>query len=193
MPYTVYTLTNTDDTHIYIGCTKDYERRRYIHMYACKRGDHKNHHLQALYNQLGPDCFEFDAVEEHATKAEAVKAEQRWVDYYLAAPEWQLLNIATDNVDAPMCNAEVAAKVAIAQRGKVIPAATKAKISASMKGVNAKPIYVKWSDGTEAEFASTTEAARLLGVAKGLVSMWCNGSSKSYTKPKYGIAEIRFL
>ena len=179
MPYTVYTLTNTDDTHIYIGCTKDYERRRYIHMYACKRGDHKNHHLQALYNQLGPDCFEFDAVEEHATKAEAVKAEQRWVDYYLAAPEWQLMNIATENVDAPIRSDQISAKISKALKGRPAP--------------NRKSVYVKWADGTEAEFVSSTEAAKHIGSTQASVSKWCNGINEGWKNSRWGVVKIHWV
>ena len=120
------------------------------------------------------------------------------------------MNIATENVNNPMSNPEVAAKVAAANTGRACSATTKAKISAAitgtkrskvtkakmsaaMKGKNDKPVYIKWADGTETEIESLTEAISLIGVSSGLVSMWCNGSSTTYTKPKYGIAEIRYL
>jgi predicted GIY-YIG superfamily endonuclease len=176
MPFTVYAMTNTDDTHIYVGSTKNYRLRCGRHMNDCKHNRHSNRHVQALYNQIGPDGFEFDAVKEFDTKAEARAAEQRWVDYYLAAPEWQLLNIATNDVNQPSCNPEVTAK-------------SRPSIAAAMS----KPVYVKWQDGREAKYSSKGDAAVAVGVSKRIIGDWCLGKSITYTKPKYGIKEIRYL
>jgi len=189
-------MTNTDDTHIYVGSTKNLLKdRAWKHMNDCKHNRHRNRHVQALYNQLGPDDFEFDAVEVCATKAEARAAELRWVDYYKAASEWQLLNIATEDVSAASRNDDVKAKLSVARQSRTTKDITRARMKAAHQNRTRKsdPVYIQWQDGTETEFPSMNSAAKRIGVTSSMVAYWCKGERMTWKRPCYGIAEIRFL
>ena len=98
MTYTVYAVTNTNDTHVYIGATKDFRRRKASHRCSMKRGNHRNPQVRELAKQIGKDGFEFQVLETHTTQTAAHDAEQRWVDYYDHNPYWTLMNEAKFNV-----------------------------------------------------------------------------------------------
>jgi group I intron endonuclease len=213
-------MSSVNNKHVYVGSTKNFKRRCRRHMNLCKRGKHQ-HKVQALYNSTGPEFFEFDVLSEHTTKAEALEYEQAWVDYYKAHPTvWNLMNIATENVNCSMQNPEVAAKMAAAQMGKKHSSETKAKMSAAQMGrqfsddhranisaaqrgrklsaahkaklasASSKPVYVKWANGTEMTFLSRNAAGEHIGVSGSTVGRWIEG--KFTTHYKRGIDEIRY-
>lgn len=176
--YCVYVMSSADNKHVYVGSTKNLKNRSWKHMNDCKHGRHKNYRVQALYNSTGKEFFEFDVLSEHTTQADVLEYEQAWVDYYAAHPTvWNLLNIATENVNCSMNNPEVAAKM-----------------SASLKGRpahNRKSVYVKWADGREITYPSKEDAAKAIGCSRtGALHRWLNG--KNTTFYKRGIDEIRY-
>jgi len=169
--YSVYVMSSADNKNVYVGSTKDLKSRAWKHMNACKRGKHVNYRVQALYNSVGPEFFEFDVLSEHATKAEALEYEQAWVDYYGAHPTvWNLMNIATENVNCSMTNPEVVAK----------------RLAAV-----SKPVYVKWADGREITYPSRRDAAKAIGCSEfSTLPRWLKGESTTFYKR--GIDEIRW-
>jgi len=164
--FSVYVMTSADNKNVYVGSSKNPKYRFWRHMNLCKKNKHQ-HKIQALYNRIGKDDFEFDVLSEHATRAEALEHEQAWVDYYKAHPSvWNLLNLATENVS---------------------PAAHIAKLATARR----KAVYVKWADGTEMTFPTGKAAAKHIGVSPtSTLHRWLNG--KSTTFYKRGIDEVRY-
>lgn len=60
----IYKITNKINGKIYIGFSKNLEKRKYYHFYLLKRNIHHNEYLQNSFNKYGPDVFEFKIIEE---------------------------------------------------------------------------------------------------------------------------------
>jgi group I intron endonuclease len=60
----IYTITNSVNGKIYIGCTKDFEIRCYTHFNNLKNNKHSNEHLQNSFNKYGKNNFNFEILEE---------------------------------------------------------------------------------------------------------------------------------
>ena len=55
----IYAITNIINNKIYVGQTRDIERRFRHHKLYLKNGKHPNEQLQEDYNEYGEDCFEY--------------------------------------------------------------------------------------------------------------------------------------
>ena len=80
--YGIYVITNMVSGKVYIGSTTDVRIRRKQHIWALRKGNHDNSHLQRSWNKYGEDTFEFGILEYIGSLEELVKAEQFWMDIY---------------------------------------------------------------------------------------------------------------
>ncbi len=60
----VYALTNSITNRAYVGSSKDILNRRASHFWQMRNGRHKNHLMQADFDQHGADAFDFIILHE---------------------------------------------------------------------------------------------------------------------------------
>lgn len=60
----IYYIQNVQNDKIYIGSSKDIEKRISQHQNALKNGKHINIHLQRAYELYGADAFDYGILEE---------------------------------------------------------------------------------------------------------------------------------
>lgn len=90
----VYTITNLENSKVYVGFTVDLDKRWDGHKQSLRRGDHCNIHLQRAWNKYGEGSFEFDILEYLDSLEELPLAEQFWCKIYQLEGR-ELYNIAT--------------------------------------------------------------------------------------------------
>lgn len=111
----VYKIRCIITNEIYIGSTTTpFNKRWSVHRAHLKKGNHRNHLLQDLYNKSGAACFEYTIIEVVKDERSVLDREQYYMD--LLSPE---LNIF---------------KYAGSSRGRVISEQHKKKIKNSNKG-----------------------------------------------------------
>lgn len=77
----IYKITNIKNNKVYIGSSKDVEKRIYNHKLRLKYGIHINKHLQSSYNKYGKENFKFEIlvqIKEFILR----KAEQFYINKY---------------------------------------------------------------------------------------------------------------
>lgn len=83
----VYKIYNKINNKIYIGSSKNIERRIYTHFWHLKNGDHVNCHLQYAYNKYGEDNFGWEIVCS-CSESEQFEKEQFYIDSL--SPEYNI-------------------------------------------------------------------------------------------------------
>lgn len=106
----VYYLKNTSNGFkVYIGSSVDMRERLTAHFSALKRGDHRCHHLQRIYDKYGEESIELGIVEEYqgVARTDIRKHERYHIDKFLEIfPRDNLLN-GTLNTECPLDDPEV--------------------------------------------------------------------------------------
>lgn len=77
----VYVIINKKNGRMYIGATKDLGGRNRHHLGRLKENDHHNPFLQKVYDEYGPNIFEFKVL-LFCEEFELSRYEQSLVDYY---------------------------------------------------------------------------------------------------------------
>lgn len=77
----VYLIRNVENEKVYIGYSKDVERRLRQHSNGLKRGKHHNSHLQAAWFLYGLDAFQFLTIEKCDISIVAQR-EAYWIQFY---------------------------------------------------------------------------------------------------------------
>lgn len=88
MQHVVYAIRNKANGKVYIGSSsRAFGSRKYSHVESLKKGKHYSRELQADWDALGPDAFEFKVVEQvdmsdllRAIKDRLRAREQYWID-----------------------------------------------------------------------------------------------------------------
>lgn len=75
----IYKITNIKNSKVYIGSSKNIERRFYEHIHKLNNNYHINKHLQSAWNKYGKDNFKFEALREVSISI-ARKAEQFYIN-----------------------------------------------------------------------------------------------------------------
>ena len=60
----IYEIRNTENDKRYVGSTKNWDRRKYLHRYKLEKNIHRNNHLQNAWNKCGSKAFEFKVIKE---------------------------------------------------------------------------------------------------------------------------------
>lgn len=134
----VYKIENKLNGKIYIGSTKNKEKRWRDHKSALRSNRHINPHLQNAWNKYSSDNFEFSVLEKVDSEDNLLDCEQSYLDK--RNPEY---NIAVD-AKAPTKGRErsekTKRKLSRAQKGKRHSEECKRKISKALNGEN-NPMY----------------------------------------------------
>lgn len=78
----IYAINNLETGKIYVGSSKNIEKRYDEHRYALRRGDHFNYHLQNAWNKYGEKAFQFIVCEYVENLESLVEREQYWLDFH---------------------------------------------------------------------------------------------------------------
>lgn len=90
----IYKIINVVNNKFYVGSAVDFKRRKRIHWWKLRRGDHVNKHLQSAWNKYGEKAFTFVIVEEHPKGADLLTAENVWLKEHVGKD--YCYNVATD-------------------------------------------------------------------------------------------------
>ncbi len=100
----IYKIRNIVDGRYYLGRSQDIEARWHVHRLRLAAGQHKNHHLQAAWNEHGAACFAFEIVEEVQVESLLLQREQVWLDKAFTRDiPYNILELA-DGSDMPAKN-----------------------------------------------------------------------------------------
>lgn len=121
-----------DGLKIYIGSSENLKRRKRIHLWHLKRGDHPNSYLQSAFNKYGEDNFEWKVL-EICKKEELLKREQHFMDYYNSTNRDCGYNLSLKS-DKIILNNETREKIGKSHKGKKSSLETRERISKSKKG-----------------------------------------------------------
>jgi group I intron endonuclease len=160
----IYKIINVVNNKFYVGSAEDFTRRKRVHWWMLRRGNHANKHLQAAWLKYGEQAFTFVIVEELTVDADVLVAENVWLKehvgkeycYNIATdatapttgwvgeknPMWGKTFSHTDEAKAKIAAASAArvqteeekTKRRKSMRGHHVAASTKAKISATLSG-----------------------------------------------------------
>jgi group I intron endonuclease len=75
----IYQIRNKENGKVYVGSTRDFEKRKKQHFYALKNNAHHSTKLQRSFNNDG-EKFVFEILEEVSDQNELLKREQFWIN-----------------------------------------------------------------------------------------------------------------
>jgi group I intron endonuclease len=143
----IYKIINIVSNKFYVGSAEDFARRKRVHWWRLRKGDHANAKLQAAWNKYGEEAFMFVVVEEHDNDSDILAAENVWLKQHVG--QVYCYNLATD-ATAPTTGwfgdknpmygktfshtEDAKAKIGAAGRGRVQSEETKAKRRKTMSG-----------------------------------------------------------
>lgn len=87
----IYAIINKKNKKIYIGLSKDIEKRFKEHKRDLKGNYHRNRHLQNSYNKYGIENFIFKIMEE-CLESQLNEKEIFWINYF--SRKYEMYNIA---------------------------------------------------------------------------------------------------
>ena len=90
----IYKIINLINNKFYVGSAEIFARRKRIHWWRLRRGDHSNAKLQAAWNKYGEASFIFVVVEECSDDVDILAAENVWLKEHVGKE--YCYNIATD-------------------------------------------------------------------------------------------------
>lgn len=140
----VYKITNIENGKVYIGSSKNINRRISDHIYLLKKNIHGNTHLQRAWNKYGEDKFEFLVMEMVSDINILLEREQKWMDFYKCYERdhgYNIFPIAGRSMGHKHTE-ETKRIISETNKGKVRSEVTKRKMSYAQKGSN-NPNYGK--------------------------------------------------
>lgn len=148
----IYKIINVVNNKFYVGSAEDFTRRKRVHWWMLRRGNHANKHLQAAWLKYGEPAFTFVIVEELPAETDVLAAENIWLKEHVGKE--YCYNIATD-ATSPQTGMygeknsmwgktfshtdEAKAKIAAASAARVQTEEEKAKRRKSMRGHHVAP------------------------------------------------------
>ena len=167
----IYEIRNIHTQHFYIGQCSSFKKRWHQHRRELEKNNHGNKFMQNDFNKcmtkLGnSDFLEFTVLHEMvgSTKEERNKKEQETIDVFFDRQKL-CYNIEKKVADRRPHDPEQATRnLSEAQKGRIVSAETKAKISATLKGRKisaeslAKRIGKKVSEETKAKMSAAHKA-----------------------------------
>lgn len=183
----IYQIRSLVNNKIYIGSSKNINKRLGEHLWRLNNNQHDNKHLQRHFQKYGKcNCIEFSIIEYCSIKDLSTK-EQRWIN--LLSPEFNIC------------------KIVYSSRGVKRSEKTKQKLSIKMKTIGMKPpgrktklsekerdrfynmvvgntfraikVFQLDLDGNIInEFSSSYEASRETGISQSSITNVCNGKRR---------------
>ena len=172
--YTVYQHKNKINGKIYIGITSQKPEQRW----GSQGCNYKSSpHFYSAIQKYGWDNFEHIVLFDNLTKEESKLLEQMYIALYDSSNKHNGYNTALGEGYTGLKHTEdTKAKISKTKKGTVLNEKHKKKISKSMKGKNAKPIYCIELD---MYFETVTEGANFIGCSHANVSRVLNGKQKA--------------
>ena len=112
----IYQIKNSKNRKVYIGGTKDVERRFSYHKSRLKNGKHDNYHLQNAWNKYGEDSFVFLVI-EICNEDNIAEREQHYIDETGCLERAKGYNIAP-TANLPPMNEATKRKIGESNKGK---------------------------------------------------------------------------
>jgi group I intron endonuclease len=75
----IYEIRNLINNKVYIGSSKQVNKRFTIHRHRLNKNTHANKYLQAAWNKYGKDAFEFKVIHILEKESDLIKYEQMWI------------------------------------------------------------------------------------------------------------------
>lgn len=145
----IYKIANLVTNDIYIGSSKDMNRRFIRHKSDLKNNRHGNRYLQRAYNKYGNKNFVFEVLEIVQNSNFLMNKEQYYIDNLL--PKYNLCKIAAVPGSYPRTeeHREKISKALKGRKGKPHTRQTKKKLSEHFKGIPLSKEHIK--NRTEAQ------------------------------------------
>ncbi len=86
----IYAITNKLSTKVYIGSSKDIEKRFHQHKQLLARGKHHSCKLQRAWDKYGESNFEFSIIETVEENINLFEVEQHFIDQYEAYNQYNV-------------------------------------------------------------------------------------------------------
>lgn len=183
--YLIYLCKNIINNKIYIGRTKDLEKRIFFHIRDAKYGKKNKTLFHKSINKYGIDNFSFTILEERLSEEESKKKEIYYIDKYNAkVPNGMNLTTGGDGVSNP--SDDVRKRISEGNKGrecfwkgKKLSEEHKRKISEAKTGiVMSKETKKKISEGNKGKIRSEEMKCRYSESHKGITS-WAKGKKFS--------------
>jgi group I intron endonuclease len=134
MKSVIYTITNTVNGKMYIGCCKDLTIRWRSHRYCLRENKHANRHLQKAWNKHKAQSFLFEVLEE-CEEQFLLSQENWWCNMLDVHNRDKGYNIVPTNPYGKLnVSEETKKKISIANKGKIFSEESKRKSSETQKG-----------------------------------------------------------
>jgi len=131
----VYSITSKINNKRYIGSAFDLKRRKQGHLYALRKRQHENPHLQNHVNKYGLDDLQFFIL-EFCQKEKLIEREQYWYD--LIQPEFNICKEARSVMFGRKHTIEAKRKIGEKNKGNIHSEEAKRRMSESLKGKKGK-------------------------------------------------------
>ena len=112
----IYKIYNNLDNKVYIGQTKNLEKRFSQHIDHLRRNKHFNNHLQNAYNKYGEDVFQYSILEV-CSESDLTLRENYWINYYGGLKSDNLYNLKGGE-DVYYFSKEIRLKISKNNKGK---------------------------------------------------------------------------
>lgn len=132
----IYSITNTTNGKIYIGCTTNKNRRWRRHQTELTNQYHDNEHLQRAWNKDGHNAFVFAIVETCNSHDEMWERECFWISHYQSHLSEKGYNLSLGGKGSTITSAGLA-RIIKANKGRPLTEEHKRRIGLANKG---KPI-----------------------------------------------------
>jgi group I intron endonuclease len=130
----IYKIENIINGKIYIGRSKNIEKRWFEHKRELKHNSHHSRKLQNAVNKYGIENFIFSIIEE-AKESDIVRLEQEYLDLYNSVDDgYNIIKTASPLAPYRQVSSDTKAKLSAAAKGKIRSQETKLKLSRSKLG-----------------------------------------------------------
>ena len=82
MENVIYKIEIEGCDRFYIGSAVRFGKRKAHHLSQLRSNNHRNIHLQRIYNKFGEDKLSFSIIEQTDSSETLLEAEQKWIDSY---------------------------------------------------------------------------------------------------------------
>jgi group I intron endonuclease len=166
----IYIFTNKINGKVYIGQSKDIDRRYRRHISKLKSGNNTQH-FQAAWNKYGSESFSFEILLECS-----LEQLDLWENYYIDLfQSWKRdkgYNINKSAEGPGQCSEETKIRISNSMCGRIHKEETKTKISETMKGIKHSDEHVEnMSNALKGRSLSEESRQKISDTMKGRVSL----------------------
>lgn len=135
----IYAITCTPNGRVYIGSSVNISKRWKYHRFALRKGTHDNRHMQNAWNKYGEESFTFSIVLA-CNPCELIEREQSELNAQRdTGPVFNIGRVCGAEMRGRKHTPEARANMSAAQRGRVVSAECRAKLSEINKGKRHTP------------------------------------------------------